>query len=481
MEDDIKNNENQNSMNENLFRSLNINDELLKMLSRNNFINMTPVQSKCIPEFLKHDVIVQSQTGSGKTLAYLIPIINKLMLSSNSDNIIYAVIIVPTRELCIQIHEVICQFGVKSEILIGGIPIVEDTPKINTSIIIGTPGRLFEIIMAHKNAFNKIKYLVIDECDKLLGFEFENKLLKIIKILPKNRITGLFSATIDETVRKLSLHTLKNPISIKTGEDMPKKLSINYKVLNPLNKIQEVFNTVKSQKCIIFMATCNSVEFFYSLFKSYCNANDETLKLIFWHKMHGKMDQKDRSKTYDAFEKEGGVLICTDVAARGIDFKDIDTVIHFDIPKDYTNIVHRSGRTARNGKSGKSIIFMMPNEKAFVNFMKLKNIDLILDEHEEENPHFKDIYNIIKLTMQDDLLNKAVKAFVSYIQSYKEHILNYILNYKELDFDGIAELYFLKKIPSMIELKNVKFKNFKKTESESKIKRRKIVKKTNKD
>jgi len=466
------------------FSELRINNELKELIKLNGFEVMTPVQEASIPEFLKKDVIVQSQTGSGKTLSYLIPIFNKIQSifqmkedkKEAANDIIQALIIAPTRELCLQISGIIESFKFKNANIIGGSPIEEDVKKLKASIVVGTPGRLFEILLANRGLFNKIKYLVIDECDKLFGYEFEAKLFKIIEMLPKSRTTGLFSATIDDNVNRLSLHCSNNPLVIKVSEHVPEKLSLKYKLLEPRSKIEEIFKIVKNKKCIVFMATCNSVDFFYNLFENarLRELNDGNKMLGYrWHKIHGKMDQNDRNEVYTNFEREGGTLICTDVAARGIDFKNIDAVIHFDVPKDYSNIIHRSGRTARNGQSGDSIIFIMENEKAFIDFMKLKGVELNnADSNRMQGAHANELpetaekvtcdttYDHLKQIMDKDLLNKAVKAFVSYIRSYKEHILSYILNFKELNYDSLTELFFLERIPSMAELKHVKFKNF---------------------
>lgn len=177
------------------------------------------------------------------------------------------------------------------------------------------------------------------------------------------------------------------------------------------------------------------------------------------YKIHGKMNQKDRNEVYKSFESDGKILLCTDVAARGIDFKNIELVVHFDVPKDYTNIVHRSGRTARMGMSGEAVLFLMPNEKTFVNFLKLKGI-----EAEEFDGWECGDKQVRDKPFEGKLLKLAVQGFVSYIRAYKEHILNYILSYKELDFDGLAELFRLERIPSMTELRNVKFKHFRRDE-----------------
>ncbi|KAM0679462.1 ATP-dependent rRNA helicase spb4 [Glugoides intestinalis] len=458
----------------NFFNDLDVDKKLLTALDQFGFSQLTPVQQSVIPQFLKKDVVVMSQTGSGKTLSYLIPVINnlykqrQLFYGNDSENttplngiFINALIISPTRELCIQIQEIVQKFSVLSEVFIGGLPIEDDLKKLDVSIeiAIGTPGRLCEIIQQNIKKFGKIKYLVLDESDKLLSLGFEAKLLKILELIPKNRTMGLFSATSSDAVMKIAQISLKSPAMIKINETTPELLQLKYITASPVRKLELLFKLVYCKKAIVFLSTCNYVDFFYEIFKKVYENDKNTA----FHKIHGKMNQNDRSAVYTAFESGNGILFCTDVAARGIDFKNIELVIHFDVPKDYTNVVHRSGRTARMGAEGLSIIFLMPNEKTFVNLLKLKGVspDEIIDEKDDSvetsqvSTHFK-----VKERMDKNLLDLSVKAFVSYIRAYKEHILNHILNYKELDFDGIAELHCLERIPSMTELKSVRFKNY---------------------
>lgn len=398
------------------FSKLHIRNEIKEALASNGFINMTPVQSSTIPHMLSHkDVIVQSQTGSGKTLSYLIPIAQSI--DKNAKHI-QAMIIVPTRELCNQIKEVSQIFNIKTDSFVGGLPIENDLNRLNTTLFVATPGRLLEILQADSKPFQKVRFLILDESDKLLSHGFESVLLKILMLLPKLRTTGLFSATVNEAVKSLSLHSLKNPIEIKVNENLPEKLDLKYILVRPENKIDLLLQISENKKCIVFFSTCAEVEFFYHLFnkslvsKSLYNKEIKNVKIEpkksktsskgkIKHvmieqtiptvcdeettdipesfkicKIHGKMDQSERNKIYDRFHNDGRYLFCTDVAARGIDFKNIDLVVHFDIPKEHTNIVHRSGRTARNGTEGESVIFIMPNEIAYIDYLKIKKINL---------------------------------------------------------------------------------------------------------
>lgn len=445
-----------------LFKELSeqIDPSILSILDSLGFTEATAVQEKVIPEFVRNDVVVQSQTGSGKTLSYLIPLVNKILQIHKqqiSENIsIAGLIIVPTRELSLQIEEILVKFPVKACSFIGGMPIEKDIKKLSqVDVVIATPGRLFEILSEKSQCekFKKISYLILDEADKMVTLGFEAKVIKILEYLPKNRLAGLFSATIDESVMKIC--SMSNPKIIKITENIPEKLNLKWCVLSPVEKYDAMWHLIsKHSKIIVFFNTCNMVDFFYESMVKIKTA--DCSKVV--HKIHGKMDQRIRNTVYSAFEESGGILLCTDVAARGIDFKGIEMVVHFDVPKDYNNIVHRSGRTARMGNEGESIIFLMENEKSMVEFLKLKGIHC----NSVELSCDVNFHSILADAVKKDksLLDLSVKGFVSYIRAYKEHILNYILNYKELDYDGLAELHCLERIPKMAELKNIKFQKY---------------------
>ncbi|TBU18795.1 ATP-dependent RNA helicase [Ordospora colligata] len=448
--------------------SLNMNVKLKEDVKECGFDVMTEVQRACIPEMLKgKDVIVQAPTGTGKTMAFLTPILDYVYTSVTDNAEVVAVVIVPTRELSLQIKAVADMFKCSCECFIGGIDIEDDYAKMQKCIhiAVGTPGRLFEIIIKYPKQFAKVRYIILDEADKLLGYGFEEKLMQIMKMLPRSRTAGLFSATINESVDKLSLVLLRNPVKIKVGSGaMP--VCIEYVVIKPVDKILALMEIATKRRCIVFFATCSQVDFFSSLFVEFGVAHVS--------KIHGKMAQEERSKVYEQFVACEGMLFCTDVAARGIDFKEVELVVHFDVPKDYNNIVHRSGRTARNGSKGESVLFVMPNEKAYIEFLKLKGI-CVAECSKAIDPSV--IYEDIKAKITSELLDAGVKAFVSYIRSYKEHIVSYILDYKGLDYNSLVDLFFLEKVPGMAELKYVKFDKFEKPDKKA-LKDSRDVKKT---
>lgn len=454
---------------------MNLHPDLTHALTTNSITTFTEVQLKTIPLFKKQDIIVQSPTGTGKTLAYIIPIINFIYTKRKnlSANKVHSLIIVPTRELAVQVVEIAELFEVSVELLIGGIDKDDQYTTLSQcyDIIIGTPGRLFQILKYNQKAFDKCEYLVLDEADKLLNFNFRGILESIINFLPKQRRTGLFTATFDESIVKLSKMSLRDYEYVKVdGEIIPDELSIEYVIVSPFRKLSTLLRFM-DKKIIVFFSSSAQVDYFYALY----------LKLvkIKLYKIHGKMENCERLGVYENFFRDGNALFCTDLAARGIDFKNVEYVIHFDCPVDPSNFIHRSGRTARNGETGTSIMFVMENEKSFINYLGLKEIRII--EHERNSTSnvtslvdFND-FNTIKNNIDEELKKMAVIAFVSYIRSYKEYHLSYLFNLKEINLDSTMALFFLEKVPQMKELQNTIFKRFKRPDKKNKKSKRNRV------
>ncbi|KAM0675283.1 ATP-dependent rRNA helicase spb4 [Gurleya vavrai] len=233
-----------------------------------------------------NDLIVQAPTGSGKTLAFLLPIVKYIFKYKSA---LTAVIIVPTRELALQIHEVAlhfckCQFLIGSDGKRAGV-ISKKKVKNNDfdddfvladdcNILVATPGKFSKLVERKQIHFKKIKFLILDEGDKLLSLGFENTLIKIINRLPKSRLTGIFTATFDDEIKKLSKLSLRNPVIIKEEEIMPSKLIIEYKEMKSFDKLANLIYMIKKYKCIVFFATCAQVDYFYELSNLLLNADD---------------------------------------------------------------------------------------------------------------------------------------------------------------------------------------------------------------
>ena len=315
-----------------------VSKKILSGLSREGFEVMTPVQAATIPLFLSHkDVAVEAVTGSGKTLSFLIPVLQIILRREVKlkPHEVGAIIISPTRELAKQIYDVFRGFGKESKIeatlLVGGTNVNEDLEnlkKIQPDILIATPGRLLDIIQraSFSMKLGELEVLVLDEADVLLDLGFENTLNDIFSALPRQRRTGLFSATQTNAVRKLARAGLRNPVTVnvkirKTREGdhckIPTQLQSHYRVCDTREKLCFLVNFLnrqvgkKHKKAIVFTTTCASVDFFSSTL-----IHLEELQDIRFVSLHGKMTQKKRERAFDEFnkasvEKQGCVLICT--------------------------------------------------------------------------------------------------------------------------------------------------------------------------
>ena len=315
-----------------------VSKKILSGLSREGFEVMTPVQAATIPLFLGHkDVAVEAVTGSGKTLSFLIPVLQIILRREVKlkPHEVGAIIISPTRELAKQIYHVFRGFGKESNIeatlLVGGTNVNEDLEnlkKIQPDILIATPGRLLDIIQraSFSMKLSELEVLVLDEADVLLDLGFENTLNDIFSALPRQRRTGLFSATQTNAVRKLARAGLRNPVTVnvkirKTREGgqckIPTQLQSHYRVCETREKLCFLVNFLNNQvgkkhkKAIVFTTTCASVDFFSSTLPHL-----EELRDIRFVSLHGKMTQKKRERAFDEFnkasvEKQGCVLICT--------------------------------------------------------------------------------------------------------------------------------------------------------------------------
>lgn len=462
------------------FDDLGLSDSVLSTIRELGFTKLTPVQASCIPLFLqkKKDVVVEAVTGSGKTLAFLIPVFETLLKNGSLRKHDVAVIVIsPTRELAAQTFDVTSLFlkhipQFSSILLIGGVPVAVDINKIlenGANIIIATPGRLADLFDHHSalklSAYVKnLEMLVLDEADRLLDMGFEKTLNTILGYLPKQRQTGLFSATQTKEMTDLIRAGLRNPVCISVKEKStnssgnqktPSTLSNFYMVCEVDKKFSQLVGFLKTQditKCMIFFSTCASVDYFACLIK-------ELIKHIPVISIHGRM-RKKRHEIFSSFKSnEKGILLCTDVMARGVDIPDVQWVVQFDPPSTASSFVHRCGRTARIGKAGNALIMLLPNEESFVNFLtinqKVELKEINVPEAQYLSPAIK------KLAMKNrEIFEKSIRAFVSFIRFYTKHECSLLFRLKDLDLEKLAECYSLLKLPKMPELKNKSMKSF---------------------
>jgi len=454
------------------WHELNIDAAILSAITEVfQFHDLTPVQEHSIPLFLTcKDVAVEAVTGSGKTLAFVVPMLNKILKSGAAlkDNKILGIIISPTQELALQTDDVVKRFSthisqIKTCVFVGGHSLPEeDEQKFKSdggNIIIATPGRIEKCLERLAPYLKELEMLVLDEADMLLRLGFQKSLTTILTRLPKQRRTGLFSATQTDQVEDLIRAGLRNPYRVTVKQKFndqrqiqktPLSLNNYYICCDAAQKCSSLISFLrcnKDAKKMLFFSTCAAVEYFGKIISTIFK-NTKVLLL------HGKMKRK-REDVFSEFRKMSrGVLVCTSVLARGIDVPGVDWVLQYDPPREPEEFVHRCGRTARMGCKGNALLFLLPNEMAYVNFLSI-NQKAPLQEYKTEFPVLDSTPKIRKLASHDrDMYEKGVRAFVSFIQSYTKHMCKAIFILKELDMDGLVESFALLKVPKMPELKN---------------------------
>lgn len=400
------------------FKDYNLKAGLLKALELLGYTSPTKVQEAVLPSVLAgKDIIVKSQTGSGKTAAFAIPVCEKVNWEENQ---VQALVLTPTRELAMQVAEDFFNIGrferMKVVSLYGKAPfhIQQKALKQKTHIVVGTPGRIVDHLERGTLDISHVKYLVIDEADEMLRMGFIEQVESIMKHLPQEKQTLLFSATIAPHIEQLCANYMKAPelIEIKNQKFTADKVwEACYKVTEEekMQVLMDLTVVEKPESCIIFANTKEQVEKVY-----------ETLKAHHYpvQRLHGGMEQRDRFAVMSDFRKgRFRYLVATDVAARGIDIDHITHVINIDVPENKENYVHRIGRTGRGGRSGKSMLLVSEREVYF-----LKEIETYIGhvipvcekpKHEEVNVHKKEFEAKLeapmeKITLKGEQLNQEI-------------------------------------------------------------------------
>lgn len=485
-----------------------------------NFSKMTPVQASTIPLFMAHkDVVVEAVTGSGKTLAFLIPLVERILRQEEAikKHHVGAIVISPTRELATQIHNVLLSLlafhspsasalralkrsladaedeegadeeapaevsppntpKVLPQLLLGGSnAAAQDLSrflKTSPNVLIGTPGRLLEILSspyvhAPQSSF---ELLVLDEADRLLDLGFKDDLTQILALLPKQRRTGLFSASVSEAVDQIIRVGLRNPVRIAVkvkgangvqDKKTPASLRMTYLLTPPSQKLlalKDLLHKVEPRplRTIIYLSTCAAVDYFQHLLPSIL---PDDMILV---PLHGKHPSNVREKNFSMFIKSASpaVLLTTDVAARGLDVPSVDLVVQVDPPSDPKVFIHRCGRAGRAGRKGLSVVFLQPGcEEDYISFLEVRKTPIEKLEHPkiESDPgraavltsHFRDV------ALGDRAVyDKAQKAFVSWVRSYSKHQASSIFRVSDLDWSDLAQGWALLRFPKMPETKN---------------------------
>eukprot|EP00803_Ostreobium_quekettii_P004801 evm.model.scf_1329.2 EVM.evm.TU.scf_1329.2 scf_1329:6985-12899(-) len=468
------------------FSSLALSEKTAKAVAATGFTHMTEIQARTIPALLKgRDVLGAARTGSGKTLAFLIPAIELLyrakFVSFNGTGV---VVISPTRELAIQIMGVandLMQGHTQTRgLVMGGANRRTEVEKLTRGInlLVATPGRLLDHVLHTKGfVLRNLACLIIDEADRILEIGFEEEMRHIIKTLPKERQTVLFSATQTTKVEDLArLSFSKTPlyVGVDDGQSVATRegLEQGYCVVPAEQRLMLLFTFLKKnrkKKVMVFFSSCSSVKFHTDLF----NYIDVPVLGI-----HGKQKQSKRTSTFFEFcQAEAGTLLCTDVAARGLDIPAVDWIIQYDPPDDPKEYIHRVGRTARgrDGK-GRALLMLMPEELGFLKYLKAAKVPV--NEYEFPQSKLANIRSQLEKLIEGNfyLHNGARAAYRSYILAYNAHQLKDIFNVHCLDLLAVAKSFGFAAPPKVdlkIESKAQRVRKAKEVQRPLKVKRAK--------
>lgn len=529
---------------------LEVSEGTQRFIAQMGFKRMTPVQAITIPLLLKQrDVAVEACTGSGKTLAFLIPTF-EIMCRALSEGVsrrpgglqlmVGAAIIAPTRELATQIYEVfglylksakveLCE-RLSRQLCVGGSDAkgaaaalrrlaAQEAAPVPLHLVAATPGRLRALLALEETPLNmkSLELLVFDEADSLLKLGFAMDIQAVLAAVPKQRRTGLFSATLTTELQRIMKTGMRNPVHVcvrlkrpgDAGEgnqalkvrkkqpeaiadgsveeekkplvshELPTKLS-NYFLQLPATErfgfLRHFLQVpeVRNGKTIVFFLTCATVDYFHVLLRDLIDLRRASKKgnkkpdVIRIEKLHGQMDPTARSRAYEKFCKsppeEGAVLLATDVAARGIDVEAVQWIVQVDPPTDPAAFVHRIGRTARAGQSGRAVVLLLPHEDGYLPFLEKRGIQLeeLPDELRVDEETASSTLKRCKRVVETDraVMLKSTKAFLSFVRAYQEHQLPFLFPFKDLDLGNLATGYALLRLPRIKEILGKQVKGF---------------------
>ncbi|KAF8168314.1 P-loop containing nucleoside triphosphate hydrolase protein [Crassisporium funariophilum] len=443
------------------FSTLDLSSPTMRALTEMGMTTMTPVQAKSIPVLLAgKDVLGAARTGSGKTLAFLIPAIELLhRLKFKPLNGTGIIIVTPTRELALQIFGVardLMRFHSQTYgIVIGGANRRAEEEKLvkGVNLLVATPGRLWDHLRDTKGFIRRnLKALIIDEADRILEIGFEQQMKDIIAMLPKDeRQSMLFSATQTTKVTDLARISLRpGPVHIDVDKEESTStvatLSQGYVVCPSERRFLLLFTFLKKnlkKKVIVFFSSCNSVKY-HSELLNYIDV--PVLDL------HGKQKQQKRTNTFFEFiNAESGILLSTDVAARGLDIPRVDYIVQYDPPDDPRDYIHRVGRTARAGKVGKSLLFLLESELGFLRYLKEAKVPL--NEFVFPADRIENVQTQLEslLAKNYNLYRSATSGYRAYLQSYASYSLKKIFDVNALDLTKIAKAFGFK-VPPRVNL-----------------------------
>ena len=383
------------------FSNLSLAEPLARAVAEMGYESMTPIQAQAIPVVLTgQDVMGAAQTGTGKTAAFSLPLLHRLLQHENPSTSparhpVRALVLLPTRELADQVAQQIAMYAkhtkLRTAVVFGGMDMKPQTLELKkgVEVLVATPGRLLDHIEAKNTVLNQVEYVVLDEADRMLDIGFLPDLQRILSYLPKQRTTLLFSATFSPEIKRLAGSYLQNPVTIEVARpnETASTVEQRFYAATDDNKrliIHQVLKNRGIKQAFIFV---NSKLGCGRLARSLEREGLKTTAL------HGDKSQDERLKALDAFKQgEVDLLVCTDVAARGLDIKDVPAVFNFDVPFNAEDYVHRIGRTGRAGASGLAVTLVSGSDQRLVvdieKLLKTKlNVETLpLDEVHTERP-----------------------------------------------------------------------------------------------
>ncbi|KAK4166593.1 hypothetical protein QBC43DRAFT_377029 [Cladorrhinum sp. PSN259] len=483
---------------------------MLEYLSSMGFEHPTPVQKSCLDLFRGNkDVVVEAVTGSGKTLAFLLPVVEKLLRGDEPTkrHHVQGIIISPTRELASQIYnvltnlikfhgpsaEVLSTYGkadekrpiateplVVPQLLVGGTTkAAEDLSaflRLSPNLLIGTPGRLAELLSSPyvKCPASSFEVLVMDEADRLLDMGFSQELNRILGYLPKQRRTGLFSASLSEAVERLItvglLYPHKITVRVKSLKDggiiqerkTPMSLQLSYIVTPASQKIPALCQLLENldprpARSIVFFSSCYAVKYFTRVLHGVLPEGYSIVSL------HGKLEPQVREKNFERFVNATSptVLLTTDIAARGLDIPQVDLVVQHDPPTDTKVFIHRCGRAGRAGRRGLAVVMLQPGrEEGYVQLLEVRQTPIAPLEKPAISVSGEEAEAVsAKIRAQSladrEIYQLAQRAFVSWARSYIEHQASSIFRLSDLNWTDLAKGYGLVELPKMPEVKGI--------------------------
>jgi ATP-dependent RNA helicase DeaD len=399
------------------FQEIGLNSDLLKAVTDLGFVNPTPIQQQTIPLLAKQntDLVALAQTGTGKTAAFGLPILNAVDCDNKT---VQALILAPTRELCVQITNDIKNyskylrgFGVTA--IYGGARIdgqIKDIKR-GVQVVVATPGRLIDMIERRVINLNTVRFVVLDEADEMLNMGFKDDLDIILKETPKEKNTWLFSATMPREVERIAKNYMTNPTEISTG-----------KKNEGADNLEHIYYQVQSRDR--YLALKRVADFYPDIFGIvFCRTKAETQEVAdslikdgySADALHGDLSQSQRDFVMKRFRSHTlQMLVATDVAARGIDVSDVTHVINYNLPEDVENYTHRTGRTARAGKSGIAIAIITPKDSS-----KIKDIERIIKKKFEKKdvPNGSDVcekqlFNLVHKLHNVEVKDEEIESFL---------------------------------------------------------------------